>query len=148
MKKVRALLVDDNERFLDSIERYLNSIPELSIVCAAKATSGEEAIKLCAQLKPDLVLMDLTMPGMGGLKATRLMKQETQAPRVVILTIHEGVEYGNAAHDAGADGFLSKSEFTEKLIPILRSMFPESPSTSDCPVHGPGTTNMPHSKVG
>ncbi len=148
MQNLRVLLVDDNERFIDSIERYLVSVPDLLIECVGKATSGEDAIKLITVLKPDFILMDLTMPGMGGLKATRLMKRESDPPRVVILTIHEGIEYRNAAHEAGADGFLSKSEFTEKLIPVLRSMFPESPSKSDCPVHGTTTTAMPDSKVG
>lgn len=103
---------------------------------------------MSAELKPDLILMDLTMPGMGGLKATRLMKQETLAPRVVILTIHESSEYRNAAREAGADSFLTKSEFTEKLVPVVQSMFPESLNTSDCPSHGTATTNVPQSKDG
>jgi DNA-binding NarL/FixJ family response regulator len=132
MKKVRALLVDDKERFLDSIERYLVSVPELNVDCIGKATSGEEAIMLSMELKPDLILMDLTMPGMGGLKATRLMKQETHAPRVVILTIHESEEYRRAAKEAGADGFLTKSEFAEKLVPLVQSLFPQPSSSSDC----------------
>jgi two-component system invasion response regulator UvrY len=148
VKKVRALLVDDKERFLDSIERYLVSVPELNVDCIGKATSGEEAIMLSMELKPDLILMDLTMPGMGGLEATQLIKQEANAPRVVILTIHESDEYRRAAREAGADGFLTKSEFTEKLVSVVQSMFPESLNTSDCPGHGTATTNVPQSKDG
>jgi DNA-binding NarL/FixJ family response regulator len=130
MKNLRVLLVDDNERFLDSIERYLNSIPEMNIVCAAKATSGEQAIKLCAELNLDLILMDITLPGMNGLDAMRSIKQTPNAPRVIILTIHDSSEYRWAAKEAGADGFLVKSEFTEKLVPLVQSLFPQS---SDCP---------------
>jgi len=103
---------------------------------------------LSAELKPDLILLDLEMAGMGGLEATQLIKQEANAPRVVILTIRECNEYRRAASEAGADGFLTKSEFTEKLVPVVQSMFPESLNTSDCPSHGTATTNVPQSKDG
>jgi DNA-binding NarL/FixJ family response regulator len=127
VKSLRVLLVDDNERFIDSVERYLVSVPDLQIDCVGKATSGEDAIKLTPMVKPDLVLMDLTMPGINGLIAMQSIKKAPNPPRVVMLTIHDSDEYRWAAKDAGADGFLSKSELTEKLIPILRSMFTVSP---------------------
>jgi DNA-binding NarL/FixJ family response regulator len=123
MKSVRVLLVDDNERFLESIERYFISVPEMHIVCAGKAKSGEEGVKLSAELKPDLILMDVTMPRMNGIEAMRLIKQEANAPRVVILTIHESNEYRRAARETGADGYLTKSECTEKLVPLVQSLF-------------------------
>lgn len=123
MKRVRVLLVDDNERFLESVERYLGSIPEMNIVSAGKATSGVEAIRLSAKLKPDLILMDLTMPTLNGLAATRVIKQEADAPRVIILTIHENDEYKKAAREAGADGFVTKSEFADQLLPLIDSLF-------------------------
>jgi len=126
MKSVRVLLVDDNERFLESIERYLASLRDVDIISVGKAMSGEGAIKLCAQLKPDLILMDLAMPRMSGLKATRLIKEAADAPRVIMLTIHEGDEYKKAAREAGADGFVTKSEFAETLVPLVRSLFPQS----------------------
>ncbi len=133
MKKVRTLLVDDNERFLYSIERFLASVTELNFDCVGKAMSGEDALKLSASLKPDLILMDLTMPGINGLDAMRLIKQSANTPRVIILTIHQSGEYRWAAKEAGADGFLTKSEFTEKLVPIVQSLFPQPSSSSDFP---------------
>jgi two-component system response regulator NreC len=126
MKNVRVLLVDDNERFLVSIGRYLASLRDLDIITAGKAMSGEEAIKLSAQLKPDLILMDLTMPRLNGLAATRVIKQKADAPRVIILTIHDSDEYKKAAREAGADGFVTKSEFAETLVPLVLSLFPQS----------------------
>lgn len=125
MKSVRVLLVDDNERFLKSIERYLASLPEMNIVSAGKATSGVEAIRLSGELKPDLIIMDLAMPSMNGLKVTRLIKEAADAPRVIILTIHESDEYRRAAREAGADGFVTKAEFGEKLLPLVQSLFPD-----------------------
>ncbi|MGA9407846.1 MAG: response regulator transcription factor [Bacteroidota bacterium] len=120
---VRFLLVDDNENFLDSVERYLASLGSSDLNCVGKATSGEEAVRLSVELKPDLVLMDCAMPGIGGLVATRLIKQETGSPKIVILTIHESDEYRKAASMAGADDFVTKSELTNKMSALLESMF-------------------------
>ncbi|HTR82094.1 MAG TPA: response regulator transcription factor [Bacteroidota bacterium] len=123
---VRFLLVDDNESFLDSIERYLVSLGNSNLVCIGKATSGEEAVRMSAELKPDLVLMDFAMPGMSGLVAMKLIKQETHSSKVVILTIHESNEYRKAARVAGADDFVTKSEITSKIPRLIESLFHET----------------------
>jgi len=120
---VRYLLVDDNEGFLSSIERYLVSLRSSHLICIGKATSGEEAVRLSAELKPDLVFMDFAMPGMGGLAATSMIKRVPASPKVVILTIHESNEYRKAATIAGADDFMTKSEITDKMMPLLELMF-------------------------
>jgi two-component system invasion response regulator UvrY len=148
MKSVKVLLADDNQRFLESTERFLRSIPDINMVAVGKALSGEEAIRLSSELKPDLILMDLAMPGMSGLEATRLIKQAGEAPRVVILTIHENDEYRRAAEGAGADGFVTKSDFAEKLVPMVRSLFPQSscePSSGHCEPHHPQPSSTKHS---
>ena len=125
MEKIRALLVDDNKHFLESIEHYITSFPGLNILCVGKALSGEEAVTKSKQLKPDLILMDIAMPGKGGLESTRLIKQDKgRPPIVVMLTIYENEEYRKAAQEAGADGFLPKSRFTQNLIPIVKTFFP------------------------
>jgi DNA-binding NarL/FixJ family response regulator len=147
MKSLKVLLVDDNERFIDSIERYLVSIPDLHIDCVGKATSGEDAITLIPVLHPDLILMDLTMPGINGLETTRMIKGSKNPPRTIILTIHDSEEYRWAAKEAGADGFLTKSEFTEKLTPLLRVLFPKSADTSDQINRGSETNKPPQLKV-
>ncbi|HQT91701.1 MAG TPA: response regulator, partial [Candidatus Kryptobacter bacterium] len=127
MKPIRVLLVDDNRLFVDSVERYLNSVSDPETVTVGKAASGEEAVILVGELHPDLVLMDISMPGMGGLGATRAIKEERKLPRVVIVTVHEEEAYRAAAEAAGADGFVTKSDLTEKLPLLLRSLFSERP---------------------
>ena len=86
-RQLRVLLVDDSPEFLDAAERFLKA--EEGITLVGRARSGEESLGMVAALAPDLVLMDLVMPGIGGLKATRYIKAVRPAPRVVILTLHD-----------------------------------------------------------
>ncbi len=123
MKNVRVLLVDDNMRFLESVENFLPSISGLHVVSVGRALSGEEAIVMSTSLRPDLILMDISLPGMSGLEATRLIKQSADAPHIVMLTVHENDEYRKAAKEAGADGFISKSKLYKELKPVGLSMF-------------------------
>lgn len=121
MKPRRVLLVDDNAGFLKTASRFLAAHPEVEIV--GRAFSGREALGLVTHLHPDLVLMDLAMPEMGGLEATREIKAQPGAPRVVILTLHDNREYRAAAKAVGADGFISKSEFGAQLLALILAMF-------------------------
>jgi CheY-like chemotaxis protein len=84
MKPKRVLLVDDNQDFLKAAKRFLRTVPGLELV--GQATSGEQALELTAALHPDLVLMDFAMPGMNGPAATLRIKQQPNAPKVIILT--------------------------------------------------------------
>src|SRR5689334_3634289 len=120
----RVLVVDDNPGFLESATRFLSVDARLEIVGCA--ISGWEALQQVNLLHPDLVLMDLAMPGMNGLEATRLLKAQPQAPYVVILTLQDHSEYREAAVAVGADGFIAKSEFGVSLLPLLHS-FIQSP---------------------
>jgi DNA-binding NarL/FixJ family response regulator len=118
---LRVLLVDDNWAFLGSAEHFLCMEPHLQIVgCVA---SGQDAVEQVRLLAPDLVLMDLAMPGMTGLMAARLIKAMPHPPRVIILTVHDQPEYHAAAEAAGADGFVAKSEFGSELLPLIDRLF-------------------------
>jgi DNA-binding NarL/FixJ family response regulator len=121
MSIIRALLVDDYADFIESASQFLSTVPEIKVV--GRASSGEEALQTVGRLHPDLVLMDLAMPGMSGLEATRRIKAQTGAPRVVIITLYSNRGYRVAALAAGADGFMSKAEFGEDLVPLLRDLF-------------------------
>ena len=121
MSPLRVLLVDDNHDFLESAARFLSAYPCLEIV--GWTFSGRDARELVARLQPDLVLMDLTMPGMNGLEATRQIKALPGAPCVVILTLYDNSEYREAAEAAGADGFVTKSELGTQLLPLIRTLF-------------------------
>jgi DNA-binding NarL/FixJ family response regulator len=123
MEGIRLLLVDDNAGFLKVAAEFLSQHPELQIV--GQTQSGQEAIGLANELCPDLVLMDMSMPGMGGLEATRRIKTVGSAPSVIILTLNEGTEFSSSAYEAGADGFVTKSEFGEALLPEIGRLFPE-----------------------
>lgn len=124
MKKLRVLLVDDSREFINSAASLLSLRPELDVV--GQARSGAEAIRLATELEPDLVLMDIAMPQMNGLEATRRIKAKPSPPRVVVLTLHNNAEYRSAARAVGSDGFLSKEDFPVKLIPLIHTLFKEA----------------------
>lgn len=113
----RVLLVDDSRDFLASVERFLAAEPGIAVV--GRAYSGREALEQVARLRPHVVLMDLAMPEMTGLEATRHLKTDPEAPRVIILTMYEDEAFREAAHDMGADGFVPKSRLGTELVPLV-----------------------------
>lgn len=120
---IRALLVDDNPDFLDFAARYLAAAGGIEI--AGTALSGAEALRQAERLGPDLVLVDLAMPGMNGLEVAAQLKQRPVAPRIVILTMYDNPEYAEAAARIGADGFVTKAELDIRLLPLIRALFME-----------------------
>ena len=120
--RVRILLVDDNEDFRRQAARLLADEPGCQVV--AFAASGAEAVELARRTRPDLVLMDLSMPGMNGIEAARRIKAQAGAPRVVIVTLDEGEIYKTARESAPVDGFLPKANFILELGPLLERLFP------------------------
>ncbi len=118
---IKVLIVDDSAHFLEVEKRFLAMQPELTIV--GSATSGEAAISETDHLHPDLILMDLTMPGMSGLQATRQIKTQPNAPRIIIVTLHDQNAYRTMSETVGADGFITKDNFGEPLIKMIRDMF-------------------------
>lgn len=121
---VSILLVDDNSEFLNAITRMLSAESWLEIV--GRASSGEEALTQIDQLRPNLVIMDLAMPGMNGLEITRILKSQQKPPHIIILTLYDNPEYKAAAKVAGSDGFVLKSEFDMQLIPLIHHIFHDS----------------------
>lgn len=128
MPPLRTLLVDDSWDFLDSAEHFLSLDPSM-VEVIGRASSGAEALEQADILHPDLVLMDLSMPGMNGLEATRRLKSRASPPRVVILTLHDEPEYRDALNAAQADGYVLKGEMGSELLPLLRRRFnhPDDP---------------------
>ncbi len=126
---IRVMLVDDNLDFLRSAKNFLKLIPTLQLICSV--TTGQEALDQIPTLKPNLVLMDWAMPEMSGLETTRQIKARKDAPRVVILTMYDFPQYRKAAQSAGADGFISKSDWIDQLIPIIQHLFFETDSKTN-----------------
>jgi DNA-binding NarL/FixJ family response regulator len=116
----RILLVDDSQTFLDAACHALAEDARLEVV--GSALSGQEGLALMAQKNPDLVLVDVAMPGMNGIEATRLIKAHPNAPQVGILTSYALAPYRVAATAAGADHFISKADFDSQLFPLLETL--------------------------
>lgn len=123
MRKLNVLLVDDNAAFTRAARNFLQGQPNLQVVDTA--SSGAQAIDKAAALEPDLVLMDLVMPEMDGFMATRRIKQQPRAPKVIILTLHDSPAYRAGASRAGADGLIAKDDLAMELPALVSSLFPE-----------------------
>jgi DNA-binding NarL/FixJ family response regulator len=117
---MRILVVDDSADFLSAAAAFLRTLKGHQVVgCAA---SGEEAVERTKDLQPDLVLMDLLMPGIDGLEATRRIKALPTPPRVLVVSLHSESPYQLAAAQAAADGFVSKSDFAQRLPGLLQAL--------------------------
>ena len=117
MSKITVLLVDDHEGFINAALRHLRKVEWLEIV--GRASNGLEAIERSETLRPDVVLMDLAMPEMGGLQATRLIKAQDEPPYIVIASHFDDAEHREHAMRAGADDFVSKLSYIQEVLPIL-----------------------------
>jgi DNA-binding NarL/FixJ family response regulator len=114
---VRVLIADDQDLFRSGFAMILNTHDDITVV--GEATNGAEAIAKAVELKPDLVLMDIRMPGVDGVEATAEVCRRTEA-RVLVLTMHDADEYVYDALRAGASGFLLKDVRRDDLIRAVR----------------------------
>jgi len=113
-RRVRVLIVDDMPQVLHDLHQFLELTGDMESI--AEATNGQDAIRLAAELSPDVVVMDLEMPGMDGFQATRQIKERGLAHRVVILSVHADPEDVERARSAGADEFVLKGASFKSLI--------------------------------
>jgi len=119
MQSLRLLVVDDSDDFRSSLVQFLNTIQGIEVVSQAK--SGREALLLVRALSPDVVLLDISMPGINGLEAARFIKEETPDTRVVFVTIHDKESYLELLRGVRADGFVTKSDIARELPALLGS---------------------------
>jgi DNA-binding NarL/FixJ family response regulator len=116
---VRIVVADDHQVVRDGFAELLNTQPDFTVV--ATASDGGEAIRICGQLHPDVVLMDIRMPRVDGIEATRhLAAAPTHRPRILVLTTFDLDEYVYDALRAGASGFLLKDGTAERLFDAVR----------------------------
>jgi len=114
MDPLRVLIADDHPVFRNGLRALLASVPEMEVV--GEATSGEEAIVLAATLQPDIVLMDLQMPGVGGIAATRRILDTSPHIRILVITMFEDDDSVFAALRAGARGYMLKGASAAELV--------------------------------
>jgi DNA-binding NarL/FixJ family response regulator len=119
---MRTLIVDDDARFRRRVKELLATQPDI-IEVIGEAADGWEAILKARELEPDLVLMDVRMPGTNGINATRQLKDEMPELKVIILTIYDLQEYREAAMASGAGGYVIKKSLIEELLPAIRGVF-------------------------
>ncbi|MEU5384229.1 response regulator transcription factor [Kitasatospora cineracea] len=115
---IRVLLADDQELVRAGLTMALSGLPDLDVV--GEAGTGTEAVRLAAALRPDVVLMDIRMPGADGIEATRAVTAEPEPPRVLVLTTFDDDENVHAALRAGASGFLVKDMALVDIIAAIR----------------------------
>ncbi len=116
---IRVIVVDDHQLVRTGTKRLLEDAPGLKVI--ADASSGEEAVELVRELKPDVVLMDIQMPGIGGLEATRRCLRAHPEVKVLAVTMYEDEPYPSKLLNVGASGYLTKrSEVKEMLLAIRK----------------------------
>ncbi len=113
MKPIRALIADDHALVRAGIRALVEKIDDVSVI--AETGEGGEALRLIKELKPDVVLLDVTMPGLSGLEVLAESRKHLPNVRVIILTVHDEAEYAMQALRAGAAGFLPKSAAANEL---------------------------------
>ncbi|WP_120632883.1 response regulator transcription factor [Ruegeria sp. EL01] len=112
-KKIRVLIVDDHPMVAEGIQSILETYDEIEVV--GTLGSGQAAVDQATQLAPDVVLMDLNMPGLGGLSATEIILEQLPETRVLILSMHDSPEYISTALSHGAKGYILKDVPTEEI---------------------------------
>jgi DNA-binding NarL/FixJ family response regulator len=119
LSTIRVLLADDHPRVRRGLADLLAEHQDLEVV--GEAADGEEAVDLALHCRPDVVLMDITMPRMDGLTATRRIVAELPQVRVIGLSMHEQDDLARAMHEAGAVAYLTKGGSAEALLAAIRA---------------------------
>lgn len=121
MNKIKLLLADDHAILRAGLKTLLNSQPDMEVI--AEAADGKEAVQKSIEVVPDIVLMDITMPGLGGLEATREIKRLNVAIQVLVLTMHEDENYLYQMFHAGASGYVPKKAADTELLAAIRATY-------------------------
>jgi DNA-binding NarL/FixJ family response regulator len=139
MESVKVVIADDDERFRWRVGQFLAS--ELSVEIVGEAATGHEAVTCVRELRPDIVLMDVRMPGLNGVSATRALKEEMPDLKVIVLSVYDLEEYRDAALASGASAYVVKKSMIEELIPAMKcATQTSSPSTSHVVASGESLT--------
>ncbi len=117
---IRVVIVDDHPMVAEGIEALLETYDELTVVAAL--SSGQEVVDRVDDLTPDVILLDLNMPGLGGLSATELILEKRPETKILILSMHDTPEYISTALSHGARGYLLKDVPTEEIFTAIQTV--------------------------
>ena len=120
MRKTRILIADDHDVVRSGLKALLRTSPEFAIV--GEAADGEEAVRRAGDLLPDIVMMDISMPRLDGIGATRLIKQHHPSIRIIILTVYEEEEYVYQILHAGASGYVLKNAGKREIFDAIKAV--------------------------
>lgn len=120
MSKLRVLIVDDHKIIRDGLKRIIDAEPDMEVV--GEAADGQEAWQKAKELQPDVMIMDISMPKLDGIKATEKLKRECPQVKVIALTAYDNNGYINRLFQAGASGFMLKLAAAEELINAIRTV--------------------------
>ena len=120
MDRIRVLIVDDHAMMRDGIQALIGIHDDIEIV--GEASEGKEAVEKAIELRPDVILMDVAMPGIDGLEATRRIKKKIPRTKVLVLTQYENREYVLSAVKAGADGYVPKRAASLELVSAINAV--------------------------
>ena len=120
-EKIKIVLADDHEALRADTRALLDRQPDMMVI--GEASNGQVAIEITESLMPDIVLMDITMPGMDGLEATRRIRMSRSPVAVLILSCHDEPGMVEAGRQAGAAGYLLKSTRSRQLLHAIRSVY-------------------------
>lgn len=116
----RVLIVDDHAMIRQGIQGILQAFPEWEP--CGEADNGHEAVRLAAVLEPEIIVMDVSMPGLNGLEATRMIRETQPNIKILLLTLHASAELMRTAFRAGAQGFVLKSDAEHELVRALHAI--------------------------
>ena len=119
-KKTTIVLVDDHAVVRAGVRRLLEQEPLFEVI--GEAESGEKAYQILAELKPDVMVMDLSMPGMGGLEAIRRILMRYEKAKILVLSMHEDLSFANQALKLGAKGYLTKNTLADELVKSIETV--------------------------
>ncbi len=118
---IRVLIADDHSMVRQGLKQILELEDDIEVV--AQASNGDEAVRFSKEYKPDVVLMDINMPGKNGLQAIEELKKDSSCPKIVVLTIHEDREYLFKTLQLGAEGYVLKDAEPSMLVDAIRHVY-------------------------
>jgi len=119
-KKTTIVLVDDHAVVRAGVRRLLEQEPLFEVI--GEAENGEKAYQIFGELKPDVMVMDLSMPGMGGLEAIRRILMRYEKAKILVLSMHEDLSFANQALKLGAKGYLTKNTLADDLVKSIETV--------------------------